>query len=371
MLSLLRILVACLLGALLVGCSLPRGAALQSEVLKASNDADLPFQVVEVTRFRVNDLARWPATGWSGSYHWPQAGRGPDSAVIRSGDRLGLAIWDSQENSLLAASDSSLTAVPQVTVSSDGSIFVPYVGDVPVSGMTPDAARARLQAALGDIAPTAQVQLSVVQGRNNSVDLAAGVGAPGRYPLESRNTRILSILAEAGGINTSLGHPLVVLQRDGQRYEVRAEELMRDPSRNVLVRGGDQILVVEDDRTFNVLGASGQQKIVAFSKETMTAMEALSEMGGLSASRADPKGILVLRDYPPSALNARPGPALPQVVFTIDLTDADGLFASRVFPINPGDTILATESPITRVQTILALMGSMVGFGSSLGNVAN
>jgi len=146
---------------------------------------------------------------------------------------------------------------------------------------------------------------------------------------------------------------------------------MRDPSRNVLVRGGDQILVVEDDRTFNVLGASGQQKIVAFSKETMTAMEALSEMGGLSASRADPKGILVLRDYPPSALNARPGPALPQVVFTIDLTDADGLFASRVFPINPGDTILATESPITRVQTILALMGSMVGFGTSLGNVAN
>jgi polysaccharide export outer membrane protein len=94
-------------------------------------------------------------------------------------------------------------------------------------------------------------------------------------------------------------------------------------------------------------------------------------MGGLSAARADPKGILVLRDYPLSALNVRPGPALPQVVFTLDLTDADGLFAARVFPINPGDTILATESPVTRVQTIMALVGSVVGFGTSLSNVAN
>jgi polysaccharide export outer membrane protein len=371
LLSIFRIATICLLSIVLTGCTLPRGAAMQSEVLKAQSEADVPFQVVEVTRFRVNELARWPATGWSGTYRWPQAGRGPDSALIRSGDRLGLAIWDSQENSLLATSGSTHTQVPEVTVSPEGTIFVPYVGDVLVSGITPDAARARLQTALKDIAPSAQVQLSVVQGRNNSVDLAAGVGAPGRYPIESRNTRILSILSEAGGVSSSLNHPLVVLQRDGQRYEVRVEDLMRDPMLNILVRGGDQILVVEDDRSFNVLGASGQQKIIAFTKESMTAMEALSEMGGLSAARADPKGILVLRDYPLSALNARPGPALPQVVFALDLTDADGLFAARAFPINPGDTILATESPVTRVQTIMALLGSVVGFGTSLSNVAN
>jgi len=366
----MRTALLCAFSLVLGACSLPSGAALQRDVLRAQGAEAARFQVVEVTRARVAELARWPVTGWRGSYHWPQAGRGPDSAVLRSGDRLDISIWDTQENSLLATPDTRLAEVPTMTVNAAGAVFMPYVGEVVVTGLTADAARERLQASLADIAPSAQLQLVVLPGRNNAADVVAGVGAPGRYPLESRNTRILGVLAAAGGIDAALRHPLVVLQRDGHRYEVRAEALLTDPARNILMRGGDELAVVEDGRSFNALGAAGEQKVIHFDTERMTAMQAVSAMGGLSAARADPKGVLVLRDYPDAALEAEPGPEMAQVVFSLDLSRADGLFAARAFPIHPGDTVLATESPVTRVRTILGLFGTLVGIGATTNNLS-
>ncbi|MDR9395333.1 MAG: polysaccharide biosynthesis/export family protein [Roseovarius sp.] len=358
------------LAVMLAGCSLPRSAALQSEIVNEANREEPTIQVVPVTREMTPMLADWPATGWDGYYRWFGNGRGPDSSIIRTGDELDIVIWDNQENSLLSSGGSKSTPIPATVVSSSGNVFIPYVGDVAVRGMTADAARERLQKKLEGIAPTAQVQLAVKPGRNNSIDMVAGVGSPGRYPLENRNTKILGVIAQAGGIIPALRHPLVRLQRGTESYETRAERLMADPARNVRVRGGDQIIVTEDDRTFNVLGAAGTQEVMNFRKESMSAMEALSAMGGLQGSRADPKGILVLREYEAEDLKpGTDGPDMQQVVFTMDLTSADGLFAARQFEINPDDTLLATESPISAARTIVGLFGTVIGVTSSANNL--
>lgn len=350
----------------------PSGAALQSDVLREGRGETPSLQVVPVTRNNISMLAEWPTVGWSGRYNWLAPSRAPDSALIQTGDTLQIAVWDTQENSLLATPESRVSTVPPTPVSSSGTIFMPYVGEIAVRGMTADAARAKLQEALTDIAPSAQVQLSVEQGRNNAVDIASGVGAPGRYMLESRNTTIMSVIAEAGGISESLRHPLIVLQRDGRRYETRAEDLLEDPQRDILLRGGDKIAVVEDDRNFNALGAAGQQRVIYFEEESLTAMQAVSLMGGLSSARANPRGLLVLRDYTEALRKPfRAGPYMDQVVFTLDFTSADGLFAARKFEIQPGDTVLATESPVTRLQTILGLFGNVVGFAATTSNLAN
>lgn len=368
----IRVILGIMMFAALAACSLPRGAALQSEVLAEKDNKVPTFQVVEVTRRSTPVLALWPASGWKGSYNWLSASRGPDSSIIQTGDRLAVVIWDNQENSLLASEASRSTPIEGLTVSSSGTVFMPYIGEVALRGMTESEARATLQTRLLEIAPSAQVQLTVEPGRNNAVDVVGGVAAPGNYPLLSRNTRILSVLASAGGIAPTMNNPLVILQRGGQVFETRAETLYAEPARNALVQGGDQIVVTEDDRTFNVLGAAGSQKVIPFEEERITAMEAVSAMGGLSAARADPKGLLVLREYEPQHINPdKPGPELRQVIFSLDFTNADGLFAARQFHINPGDTLLATESPVTRVQTILGLFGTVVGFASTANNVAN
>lgn len=356
----------------LVACSLPRGAAINTEVLQESQQENPSFQVVPVTRETTPMIKSWPATGWEGHYHWFSSDNGPDSSAIQTGDILTIVVWDNQDNSLLAGLESKMTELPPMEVSPTGKVFMPYVGDVTVRGLTQPDARNRLQEAMVEIAPSAQVQLSVMPGRNNSVDLVSGVGSPGRYPLENRNTKILTALAMGGGLSKDLRHPLVRLQRSGKTYETRADALLEDASRNVRLRGGDQISIVEDDRSFNVLGAAQRESLIYFDKEQMTAMEALSAMGGILDARANPKGILVLREYEPEQLAlGHLGPDMQQVVFTIDLTHADGLFAARQFYINPNDTLLATESPITSAQTILGLLGNVVGFSSTVNNLSN
>jgi polysaccharide export outer membrane protein len=55
------------------------------------------------------------------------------------------------------------------------------------------------------------------------------------------------------------------------------------------------------------------------------------------------------------------------VVFTLDLTSADGLFSAGQFPILSGDLVYATESPVTTAQTVFSILGNSVGLLRSTG----
>lgn len=359
------VLIAGALG--LTACTLPRGSALSSEILREQTAETQTYEVVPVGRDNVAHLARWPVTGGGISHGWPAASRGPDSTVIRTGDRINLVIWDSQENSLLANAEQKAVDMPGLTVSSTGTIFVPYLDEVVVRGQTPDQARRQIQEALTPIVPSAQVQLTLEPGQNNSADLVSGVVKPGSYPLPDRNFTILGLLARGGGIDKSLRNPSVRLIRDGKAYEIRANTLLEQPSRNLILRGGDQVLVKEDDRYFTALGATGSQSLIYFEKNEITGLETLAMIGGLQGSRADPKGVLILRDYPAQALrHDGSGPKMSQVVFTFDLTTADGLFAARTFRVNPKDTVLVTEASLVSTRNVLSLIGSVLGVANTV-----
>jgi polysaccharide export outer membrane protein len=49
---------------------------------------------------------------------------------------------------------------------------------------------------------------------------------------------------------------------------------------------------------------------------------------------------------------------MEEVVFSVDLTSADGLFAARSFRIQPGDLVLVTESPMVGVSQALGLVST-------------
>ncbi|XDA98271.1 polysaccharide biosynthesis/export family protein [Sulfitobacter sp. LCG007] len=343
------------------GCNTPRGAAIQREIIREGKQENADISIVPVTRANVPAIKTWPVTGWSGRYNWLSNASGPASNVIRTGDLIDLVIWDSQENSLLAPPTEKNVVIEGLVVSTDGTVFVPYVDEVEVRGLTTDAARRKIQSDLEMIVPSAQVQLAHHAGQSNSVDVVRGVRQPGSYPLPGRNFTILSLLSLAGGVESNLRNPVVRLIRGSETYEIRADALYENGSRNIALRGDDKIIVEEDDRYFISLGATGAEKLIYFEKEYITALEALSITGGLADNSADPKGVLILREYPASAIrNDGTGPQKQQVVFTLDLTSADGLFAARNFEINPKDTVLATESPLSPTRTILALIASAI-----------
>jgi polysaccharide export outer membrane protein len=367
--SILKAVIGSLLLLRLSACTLPRGAPLQNEITKAAENEEAAFQVVPVLRENIEILADWPVTGWAGHYRWFEANRGPASAIIKAGDTISLTIWDSQESSLLTTPTQRNVILPDMTVSAGGTIFLPYVDEIVIRGLTPSDARRRLQKELEGIVPSAQVQLKHTPGHRNMVDAVRGFATPGSYPMPDRNFSILSLISEAGGISTSLRNPLVRVIRGQDTFEIQAKTLLEEANRNVTLRGGDKVIVDEDDRSFIALGATGREELVYFDQDYLTTLEALAQVGGLSDARANLKGVLILRDYPEDALrDDDTGPSKRQVVFAFDLTSADGLFAARAFQVNPEDVVIASESPINSLQTIFGLVGSVVGISNAVSN---
>ncbi|WP_102107550.1 polysaccharide biosynthesis/export family protein [Oceaniglobus roseus] len=359
--------------ALLSGCaSLPQGAAMRTDITRDADTTGQGFAFYPVTRALLPSIEAWPQVNPELSSGWPHATRGSTGQVIAPGDIVNVTIWDNQENSLILADGQRATKLDGMAVSPSGRVFIPYVGDVRVAGMSPDRARGVLQDRLVDISPSAQVQLTLVAGRQNTVDLVSGVSSPGSYPLPDGNFSVLSLISQGGGVPPSLRNPRVKLLRGSRTYLTTVDRLYSNPELDAVLTGGDKVIVEQDDRFFLSLGAAGKEQIVYFDRDQITALEAISMIGGLTDSRADPEGVLILREYPRSALSAGVrGPREQRVVFAIDMTTADGLFSARNMLIQPGDVVLATESPVTRVQTIVGLIGSGFGLIRAANNAGN
>lgn len=352
-------IVAVMTPALIAGCSMPRGAALQSEVLRGTDEEASNIQVVEVNRETLSELEHWPAAHSARRHNWPSTSSGPSARLIRAGDSISLAIWDSQTDSLLTNAEQRSVNMSSIPVSSQGRVFIPYVGDVRVSGMSADQARREIQDLLTPIVPDGQVQLTVQGGSNSTIDVVSGVARPGRIQLPELSPTIMSVLAEAGGISPGLRNPVVRLNRAGQSYAIPSSTLFANPARDIRLRGGDRVLVEQDNRSYIALGATGREQVIYFERENINALDALSTIGGLSDTRADLQGVMVLREY--SASSVRPtghAPRKEQVIFTFDLTSADGLFAAQNFAIQPNDVVLATESPVPLITQVVGIFRS-------------
>lgn len=356
---------------LLSACSLPRGAARESEIVASTQDDVLSgYAIYEVTRPFLPQVAEWPVTGKRPVGGWIPRHRGPSGQVIAAGDQVNLVVWDSDENSLLTAPEQKVVQMNGMTVSPNGALFVPYIDEVYVAGMTPSAARARIQSQLEAIIPSAQVQLALASGPRSSVALVGGVGRPGSYPLIDRDMTVLSLISQGGGVIPSLRNPLIRLIRGGELYVTSISRLYDNPGLDTTLRAGDKIIVEEDPRYFLTLGAGGTEQLISFPKDDVSALDAMALIGGVSDSRADPKGILILREYPASAIRAGVrGPRERRVIFTIDLTTADGLFSAGNFAINPGDLVYVSESPLTTVDTISRIVGNFLSLGSRASNL--
>ena len=366
---------------LLAGCgSFPRGSALQGEVLAqadaapvmaadgTSGPAPAEFAVEAVTRGNLGLYAGWPAVG-EHDLPWIARVDQPNNRIIAPGDTVAVSIWSTEENGLLTVPGQRFVALPPIRVAPGGDIFLPYIGQIKVSGMAPETARAAIEAAYLDVTPSAQVQLELTEGRQSTVSLVEGFVAPGVFPLADQDVTVLEMIARAGGIAPGLRNPQLRLQRGDRTYGISATRLLSDTALNTTLQGGDRVFALADDRYFLALGASRLSAQVPFAQDRITALEAMSLIGGLAPERANAQGILILRRYPEAAVRTDgSGPSQTRTIFTLDLTTADGLFSAGQFRIQPGDLIYVTESPLLTARSILGLIGTVFGLGVQISN---
>lgn len=369
--SLVRFIVfVAILSGLSACATLPRGAGLQSEVLATSSDAQSEptgYAVAPVTRDLLAVYDAWPGDDAQRN-NWIGRVQQPANRIIAPGDTLQIVVWSAEDSGLLNAPGQRQVTLPDMRVSPNGEIFLPFVGTLRVAGMSPERARSRIEEKYVEVSPSAQVQINLIEGRQSTVSLIGGVGAPGVYPLPDTDFTVMGLIAQGGGVASGLTNPQIRLHRDGRIFGTSVARMLDNPSLDTTLVGGDKIYVEGDDRYFLSLGAAGSEAIHPFTRDRVSALDALSMIGGVSDTRANPQGILILREYAQSRVrrDGQNGPPDARMVFVVDLTSADGLFSAGRFPVQSGDLIYVTESPVTAAQTVFGLIGSVFGLANQV-----
>ena len=356
-----RIASFALVAAIAVACGLPRSGPGKKEIFAGSVQQQGDAFIVSVNSRVTRATAVQPVLGFSNAFL--NAGvLGSD--IINPGDTLGLLIYENVDDGLLAAAGANATPLDEVQVDGSGYIFVPYAGRVKAAGNTPEGLRRIITGKLDTQTPDPQVVVRRVAGDGSTVSLVGGVGQQGLFAIE-RPTRTLSaMIARAGGISIPPEIAQITVIRGSHRCKIWFEDLYTNPKFDIALRGGDRILIEEDKRAFTVLGATGAQNRLEFETQTLSAIEAIAQVGGLNSNLADPTGVFVFRNEPGEIANQVLGRADLQgsqrMVYVLDLTEPNGMFEARDFIVRDDDTVYVTEAPfVTWNKTISALTGSL------------
>ncbi|MCI2393072.1 polysaccharide biosynthesis/export family protein [Aliiroseovarius sediminis] len=360
-----RAAAACALVVSLGACGLPRSGPSKQELF-ASSENQARDAIVVLVNDRVNRAtAVVPELGFSKAF--ANAGL-VGSDTIQPGDTLGISIWENVEKGILTTAGAP-AALEEVQVDGSGFIFIPYAGRIKAAGNSPEAIRRIITGKLAEQTPDPQVLVRRLAGDGSTVTITGAVSGQGVYPIERPTRTLNAMLARAGGIAISPEIAKIKVNRGNQTGEVWFQDLFNHPDTNIALRGGDRILVEEDTRSYTAIGATGGQARVRFETQTLSAMEALAQVGGLSTSSADPKGIFILRDERAEIANTVLGrndiSSTQRMVYVLDLTEPNGMFEARDFIIRDGDTVYVTEAPYVQWTKLLsALTGSLATAGS-------
>jgi polysaccharide export outer membrane protein len=204
---------------------------------------------------------------------------------------------------VLVFQNPDLTLDTRVTES--GSITYPLIGSVKVGNMSIAQAEGAIASALksGGFVQQPQVNIVLLQVRGNQVSVLGAVNRPGRFPLESFNTKLSDMLAYAGGINTSIGtngggadQVIVVGIRNGVPFRKEIDIpnifLNNHPQDDIEVAAGDVIFVPTAPQYY-IYGEA--QRPGSFRiKRNMTIQQAVAEAGGPSV-RGTERGMKIYR----------------------------------------------------------------------------
>ena len=342
-------------------CGIPSSGPNKSQIFSGSvlEQGDAFILTVDD---RVNAIASVaPALGFSAGFR-NAATLGSDT--IAPGDVLALTIWENVDDGLLVQTGQNATVLEEVQVDGSGFIFVPYAGRIRAAGNSPEAIRRIISNKLADQTPDPQVQVRRLAGDGATVAIAGGVTTQGVYPIERPTRTLATMLAAAGGVAIAPETAQVTVVRGSHSGSIWFEDLYDHPGHDIALRSGDRIFVERDTRSFTALGATGRQNEVEFESRSISAIEAIAQVGGLSTTLADPTGVFVFRNEPQEIANRLTGRTdlvgTQRVVYVLDLTKPNGIFMARDFAIRDEDTVFVTEAPYSQFnKTIAALTGSL------------
>ena len=371
------VMLAALLG--LAGCTvnplwLPSAGPSVEQVRSLNKDRD-PLRLEGIQLVEVNDaVARKLLAGRRQSLFSDAFAEVPKTGfVVGAGDVVEVSVWEAPPAMLFGAAGFDARAIPQATrvtsfpeqmVNSDGAVNMPFAGQVPAAGRTPQQIEAEVVRRLQGKANQPQVLVRVIRNMSSNVTVVGEVAASTRMPLTARGERLLDALAAAGGVRQPVNKMTLQITRGSQVHALPLDLIIRDPRQNVVLVPGDVVTALHQPLSYTVLGATGKNEELSFEAQGISLTQALARAGGLQDARADARGVFVFRFEEADALDwsgkvvTTPDGKVP-VIYQIDLKDAASFFVAQSFPVNNRDVLFVSNAPAAELQKFLNIVTSI------------
>lgn len=300
----------------------------------------------------------------------------PLGSIARQGDVLEVSIWEAPPAALFGGSGmssisgrenqlSTTSTFPELLVGVDGTVFIPFAGNIPVAGRTPQAIEAEITRRLQGKAHQPQVIVRIARNESANATVVGEVENSKRVPLTPKGETLLDALAEAGGPRQPSARVMVQITRGGKVVSMPLDEVIRNPEQNVVLAAGDVVTALFQPYTFSVLGATGRNDEVAFESTGISLAQGLARVGGLQDQRANAKGVFIFRWEDPNNLEVgRAGPTdaagRRPVIYRINMRDPATLFLAQKFPMRNGDVLYVASAPISEFQQFVNIIASTV-----------
>ena len=368
---------------LLGACSsLPTSGPSNSEVLEqaVSKDNPLGLHIIGLTPAVVSTLRSRPerfAGVFAGLRSSQAVDRlGPGDVVTVSIYEAGDGLFNSRRSSGTdtTSSGSSAETLPRLAVDRNGTITVPYAGQIKVAGHTPTEVQHMVESRLAEKTAQPQVVVSLVTNGSNIVYVSGDVKSPGRFPLTLARERLLDVVALSGGPTHSPQDTQVKVNRQGRTATTSLTRIQTIPEENIAVEPQDRIQVDYLPRSYLSYGATGRVAQIQFDAATVSLAEAVARVGGLDDSRANPEAVFLFRFerpanaqtlgiVPAGSVPAVSAPVIPgtvaqgiPVIYQVNMRSPQTFFAMQQFPMQDKDLIYIANAPTVQIYKFLQLI---------------
>lgn len=294
--------------------------------------------------------------------------------VIGAGDVIEVSIWELSPalfsgvvfDPRSSSAASHVTTLPEQMVNSEGTINIPFVGQIEVAGRSIQQIETEIKRCLKGKANQPQVLVRTVRNNTTNVTVVGEVASSIRMPLTARKERVLDALAAAGGVRMPVNKMTLQLTRGSQVQAMPLDMIIRDPKQNILLLPDDVVTLSYQPLSFTALGATGKNEEINFEAQGISLSQALARSGGLQDNRANAEGVFIFRYESAKALGLhwkglliRPDGKIP-VIYRVNLKDPATLFIAQNFIMQNKDLLYVSNAQAADYQKFLNMVVSIV-----------
>jgi len=258
-----------------------------------------------------------------------------------------------------------MTVFPTQMVSAEGTIYVPFAGQIGAAGKKLEDIETDIARQLHGKANQPQVLVRLVVNNTSYVTVVGEVANSVRMALTPRGERLLDALAAAGGTKQDVEKVTLQVTRGTSVHSLPLGTVIRDPRQNIPLQPGDVVTALFQPLSFTALGATGKSDEVKFEAQGISLAQALARVGGVVDSRANARGVFIFRFESRDALQwsktpvTTPDGKVP-VVYRIDLKDPRSFFVAQTFPVRNRDVLYVANAPAAELQKFMTLLVSTI-----------